>query len=102
MKLVSILNLSILEKSRFLTSGVLCGAEIKMVSEEISNERLARKLRAENLERCLNCSHFADCSENMVDIVVCERFDELKVDDQVIIVGLVDYSRLKDSKDILS
>ena len=72
-----------------------------MVSEEISNERLARKLRVETLERCLNCSHFADCLENMVDIVVCERFDELRVEDQVIVVGLIEHSKLKGSKNKL-
>jgi hypothetical protein len=73
-----------------------------MMSEEKLDKRLARKLRVENLERCLNCSHFADCSENMVDIVICERFDELEVEDQVIVVGLIEYSNLKGSKSKIS
>ena len=69
-----------------------------MINEEKASERLTRKLRTENGERCLNCTNFSDCQENMAEIAICEKFNEIKIEDQAIVVGLAEYSRLKGTK----
>jgi hypothetical protein len=56
------------------------------------NEKLERKVRIENLTRCMNCLSFTTCSEpfkeNMVDCG--EKFVELPVDKQVVVISLIE------------
>jgi hypothetical protein len=60
---------------------------IKM--NELENEE--KKLKILNLTRCLNCSLFISCLEQLKeDIAECERFDELPDKMQVIITKLVE------------
>lgn len=61
------------------------------------NKETDRKLKIENLERCLNCSLFAGCLEpKKEDIADCDHFSELSSAKQVLIIALAEYSEFKD------
>lgn len=61
-------------------------------------EIASRKLQVSNIERCLNCERFSECEERKEEIVICDKFKELNVKRQLIIVSLVEYSKLKGVK----
>ncbi|NLE04461.1 MAG: hypothetical protein GX638_06640 [Crenarchaeota archaeon] len=56
------------------------------------NEKLERKVRIENVNRCLNCISFVTCSESFKEnIADCgEKFVELPLDKQVLVVSLIE------------
>lgn len=57
------------------------------------DEKVERKMKIENLERCMNCVGFEDCKEKMKeDIVDCDHFEELDEEDQVVVVNLNEWS----------
>lgn len=52
-------------------------------------ERVERKLKILNLNRCMNCSAFVSCVEPLKeDIADCDHFDELPDEEQVGVVTL--------------
>ena len=43
------------------------------------NKTIERKMKIENLERCMNCLGFENCKEKMKeDVVDCENFEEVE------------------------
>jgi hypothetical protein len=60
------------------------------------DEEVDRKLRIENLTRCMNCSGFVTCREPFKeDVVDCDHFSELPDEKQVVVVGLCEWARGK-------
>jgi hypothetical protein len=60
----------------------------KMLSKKVE-----RKMKIENLARCMNCLGFENCKEKMKeDIVECGHFEELPDDEQVVVVSLNEWS----------
>jgi hypothetical protein len=60
------------------------------------SEGLQRKLKIENLTRCMNCSVFVTCKEPFKeDIVDCSHFQELPDEKQVVVVGFCKWIRGK-------
>jgi len=53
---------------------------------------LELKLRKERVERCLNCKSFRKCEEVIQDVEICQHYEELPLNKQVVIVNLKDYS----------
>jgi hypothetical protein len=52
-------------------------------------EETTRKLKIENLTRCMNCSGFVACCElRKEDIVDCQNFKEVGLENQVTLVNL--------------
>jgi len=73
---------------------------IKMEKEDKNLDRLEKKLKVENIERCLNCELFIKCIERKEEIVCCQRFKETLLSEQLIIVNLTEYSKLKGMKNL--
>jgi len=71
---------------------------IKMNKKLFKLSKVEKKLKLENIERCLNCKLFSDCPETKEEVIVCSKFKEIPVKQQLVIVKLSDYSKLKDSK----
>ncbi len=71
---------------------------IKMRKELEKLDILEKKLKIENIERCLNCKSFLRCKERKEDVVVCEHYKEVPVKQQLVIVKLSEYEKLHDSK----
>lgn len=54
-----------------------------------------RKLKIENLERCMNCLGFVACKEEKKeDVVDCTRFREEPIERQKVAANLVEFSKL--------
>ena len=52
-----------------------------------------RKLKIENLTRCMNCSVFVTCKESFKENVVdCDHFSEIPTQKQVLVVKLVEWA----------
>ena len=60
---------------KLITSGFLCGAATKMMTEE-SCEDLLRKKHERN-EACLNCKKYIACNE-IAQYTECHNFEERK------------------------
>ena len=73
---------------------------IKMKKENKNVDKIEKKLKIENIERCLNCKLFSSCTEMKEEIVVCSRFKELPIRRQLIVVSLAEYSKLKGTKNL--
>jgi hypothetical protein len=57
-------------------------------------EETRRKLRIENLTRCMNCLAFSVCNEERKDeVVCCEHYREIKAESQVVVVLLTELCR---------
>jgi hypothetical protein len=53
------------------------------------NKDVERKLKIENLTRCMNCLAFVACCElRKEDIVDCQNFKEIGLENQVTLVNL--------------
>lgn len=53
------------------------------------DDKVRRKLKIENMNRCFNCERFVDCVLGIKeDIVVCDHFVEMPDSLQVIVVNL--------------
>jgi hypothetical protein len=76
LKLVSVQNLGILEKNRFIASDFLCGGAMK-VTTDLSCENLSGKLKRERVEACLNCKRFVVCNE-IGQYEECDHFEEIE------------------------
>ena len=60
------------------------------------NKGLQRKLKIENLTRCMNCSVFMACREPLKeDVVDCDHFVEIPDKEQVIVIGLCEWTKGK-------
>ena len=58
------------------------------------NEGIERKLRIENLTRCMNCSVFVTCAEPFKENVAdCDHFLELPDSEQVVVVKLNEWAK---------
>jgi len=66
----------------------------------IGLSKIEKKLKIENLERCLNCSCFNRCLELKEEVALCEKFKEVPMKKQLVIVSLEENSRLKGRKDM--
>lgn len=90
-KLVSAISrLGYLENNKFLTSGILCGAAMIMMTN--LDENIEKKLKIENLTRCCSCKLFQKCKEPFKeDIVDCDHFSELPENEQIVIVRLAEF-----------
>jgi hypothetical protein len=73
---------------------------IKMRKKDCELDRLEKKLKSENIERCLNCKLFCKCIELKEEVCTCERFRELPLREQLIVVNLAEFSKLKGAKDL--
>ena len=62
--------------------------------------KIEKKLKLENLIRCINCALFCQCGLQKEEIVVCDKFREINVKKQLIIVSLDEYAELKSRKDM--
>ena len=71
-----------------------------MKKEDRELDRLERKLKIENLERCLNCKSFLKCTLLKEEVSICSSFEEIPLKKQLIIVNLKAYSRLKGTKNL--
>ncbi len=58
------------------------------------NNEIERKLRVENLTRCMNCAGFVACEEcekeNMAD---CDHFVEIGEEKRVVVIRLVEWAK---------
>lgn len=63
-------------------------------------DRAARSMARSNLERCLSCRLFGlKCREPMKeDLLTCNKFRQLSYRNQVVIVGLEEFSRSKGTR----
>jgi len=62
----------------------------------MKNEELERKLKREAVEVCLNCERFVGCDKiGLVDVDHCESFAEVNDTEQVVIIRLDEYAKLK-------
>ena len=57
----------------------------------MNSDEVKRKLKIENLERCMNCRLFTHCPLVKDEIVCCSKFQEVDVNEQVVVVGLEHY-----------
>jgi hypothetical protein len=57
----------------------------------MNSEELQRKQKIEHLERCMNCKTFAHCALVKDEIVCCPKYQEVDVNEQVVVVGLEHY-----------
>ena len=73
---------------------------IKMNKKLFKMSKIEKKLKLENLTRCINCRLFCNCAFRKEEIVICESFKELNVKKQLIIIPLEEYSELKGRKDL--
>jgi hypothetical protein len=73
---------------------------IKMKKENENTDRIEKKLKIENIKRCPNCRLFSSCTEMKEEIVVCSRFKEIPIKEQLIVVNLAEYSKLKGTKNL--
>lgn len=64
---------------------------------EISKE-LDRKLKIENIERCMNCSVFVSCEEPFKENVVdcSHHFQELPESEQLVVIKLTKWCQKHD------
>ena len=57
---------------------------------------LDRKLRIENMTRCMNCEAFVTCKEcEKENVVDCDHFREIAVRKQVVTVSLTEYCKVE-------
>jgi hypothetical protein len=57
------------------------------------NEEVDKKLRIENLTRCLNCSVFVTCKEPYKENAAeCDHFEEIQSQKQVVVIGLAEWA----------
>ena len=60
-----------------------------MFSEEELVKSVRRKIKIENLIRCMNCSVFVTCVEDLKENVVeCDHYSEVSKEKQVIVIPL--------------
>jgi hypothetical protein len=60
------------------------------------DKEIERKLRIENLTRCMNCAAFVTCKEcEKENVVDCDHFVEILEKEQVVVVRLDEWSRGK-------
>lgn len=58
------------------------------------DEEVERKLRIENLTRCMNCSAFVTCKESYKENVIdCDHFVEIGEEKQVVVIRLVEWAK---------
>ena len=65
-----------------------------MKKEIFRLSKIEKKLKIENLTRCLNCALFCKCRLQKEEIIVCEKYREIDVERQVVIVPLKEWSHL--------
>ena len=71
---------------------------IKMNKERFKLIKVEKKLKIENIERCLNCKLFIECEERKEEVVVCNRFKETPAKDQLVVVRLSLYGKKLEAK----
>jgi hypothetical protein len=55
---------------------------------------LERKLRIENLTRCMNCEAFVTCKEcEKENLAECDHYREIAARKQVVLVSLTEWSK---------
>lgn len=65
-----------------------------MMAEEIMDKETSRKIKNENLTRCMNCEGFETCNEVFKEkLVDCCRFVEVSVQNQVVVVKLSEWGK---------
>jgi hypothetical protein len=57
-------------------------------------ERVALKMKISNIERCLNCELFSDCPHQKEEMITCEKFSQLPIGKQLIVVSLEQFGKL--------
>jgi len=63
----------------------------------MNGEGLERKLKLERVAVCLNCRWFVECC-NVGEFEECADFVEVDVEEQVVIVSLSEYAKLRDGE----
>jgi hypothetical protein len=71
-----------------------------MRKEDCELDKLERKLKIEYIELCLNCQLFIRCCERKDGIVCCGKYKEMPLEDQLVIVGFTEYSKLRGTKNL--
>lgn len=60
------------------------------------DNEIERKLRIENLTRCMNCSAFVTCKEcEKENVVDCDHFVEIADEEQIVIISLCEWAKGK-------
>jgi hypothetical protein len=63
------------------------------VVEEIMDKETSRKLKIENLTRCMNCLAFVTCKEHFKeDVVDCDHLAEVLPQNQVVVMKMSEWS----------
>ena len=63
-----------------------------MCEEELVKS-VRRKIKIENLTRCMNCLTFVTCVEPLKENVVeCDHYSEVQSEKQVIVIPLIDFN----------
>jgi hypothetical protein len=57
----------------------------------MKSDEVKRKLRVENLERCMNCRQFTHCPLIKDEIVCCAKYQEVDEKEQVVVINLKHY-----------
>ena len=58
------------------------------------SEELERKLKRERVEKCLNCKWFVECND-IGEYEECDEYSEVDLKEQVVVISLSDYGRLR-------
>ena len=73
---------------------------MKMNKKLFKLSKVEKKLKLENLTRCINCALFCQCELRKEEMIVCDRFKEINTKKQLIIVSLEEWAELKSRKDM--
>ena len=73
---------------------------IKMNKKFFKLSRVEKKLKLENLTRCLNCALFCQCELRKEEMIVCDKFKEISAKKQLVVVSLEEWAELKARKDM--
>ena len=65
-----------------------------MKKERSRLSKIEKKLKLENLTRCMNCELFCRCKLVKEEMIVCSKFSEINDDKQVVIVPLKEWAHL--------
>lgn len=57
----------------------------------MNRDEVRKKLKIENLERCMNCKLFVNCPLVKDEVVCCTNYREVDEREQVIVIGLEHY-----------
>jgi hypothetical protein len=65
-----------------------------MKKERFRMNKIEKKLKMENIERCLNCKLFCRCKLQKEEMVICYDYSEVSDDEQVVVVPLKEWAHL--------